>query len=108
MIKGKTVLALSAFPVESRYIYIFIHSTDLTEDALRAANTENAYDWLVLIRSPVDVDACIERAQLGHGCVSTRMGKPDGAVCVATKEWLAEHEFSHAGLCKLEVDACPR
>ena len=104
MIKGKTVLALAGCDVDSRYIDTVIVSSELNEDALRAANTENAYDWLVLIRSPVDVDACIERAQLGHGCVSTTLGKPDGKVCVATREWLGEHEFSHAGLTKHEVD----
>ena len=104
VIKGQTVLALAGCDVDSKYIDTLILSVDPTEDALRAENAKIQHDWLVLVRDPVDVDACIERAQIGHGCVSTRMGKPDGKVCVATKEWLREHEFSHAGLTKHEVD----
>ena len=104
VIKGKTVLALAGCDVDSRYIDTLILSVDPTEDALRAENAKIQHDWLVLVRSnPEAVDACIERAQLGHGCVSTTMNKPNGAICVATKEWLGEHEFSHAGLTKHET-----
>lgn len=81
--------------------------TATCEDVLRHHQAD--YDWLVLLqptsplRTTEDIDACIERAQLGHGCISTYMGKTNGAVYVATREWLAEHEFSHAGLCKYEM-----
>ena len=80
------------------------------EDVLRHSLSLHPADWVVLLqptspnRTAADIDACIERAQLGHGCISTYMGKTNGAVYVATAEWLAEHEFSHAGLCKFEMD----
>ena len=80
------------------------------EDVMRHHQAQAPHDWIVLLqptspnRTVEDIDACIERAQLGHGCISTYMGKTNGAVYVATKEWLAEHEFSHAGLCKYEMD----
>ena len=79
------------------------------EDVMRHHQAQQPHDWLVLLqptsplRTTEDIDACIERAQLGHGCISTYMGKTNGAVYVATKEWLALHEFSHAGLCKYEM-----
>lgn len=79
------------------------------EDVVRYHAAQAPHDWLVLLqptspnRTTADIDACIERAQLGHGCISTHMGKTNGAVYVATAEWLAEHDFSHAGLCKYEM-----
>lgn len=79
------------------------------EDVLRHHQAQTPHDWIVLLqptspqRTAEDIDACIERAQLGHGCISTYMGKTNGAVYVATKEWLENHEFSHAGLCKYEM-----
>jgi len=78
------------------------------EDVLR--HHHKGEDWLVLLQptSPLrtveDIDACIERAQLGHGCISTYMGKTNGAVYVATAEWLSKHDFSHAGLMKYEME----
>lgn len=102
MIKGATVLAIIGVAksiVGSRYIdLVFI------DPEYRIALT---HDWITLVSADVktsDIDACIERAQLGHGCVSTTMGKPDGRICVATKEWLKDHDFTHAGLCKLEIE----
>lgn len=80
------------------------------EDVLRHHAAQTPHDWLVLLqptspnRTAADIDACIERAQLGHGCISTYMGKTNGAVYVATAQWLSAHEFSHAGLCKHEMD----
>ena len=80
------------------------------EDVLRHHQAQTPHDWIVLLqptspqRTVEDIDACIERAQLGHGCISTYMGKTNGAVYVATAEWLAVHEFSHAGLCKYEME----
>ena len=83
--------------------------TATCEDVLRHHAAEAPHDWLVLLqptspqRTAEDIDACIERAQLGHGCISTHMGKTNGAVYVATAEWLAAHEFSHMGLAKYEM-----
>lgn len=80
-----------------------------SEDVLRYHQAQTPHDWIVLLqptspqRTTEDIDACIERAQLGHGCYSTFMGRTNGAVYVATKEWLAEHDFSHAGLMKYEM-----
>ena len=79
------------------------------EDVLRYHAERLPHDWLVLLqptspqRTAADIDACIERAMLGHGCISTYMGKTNGAVYVATSDWLAAHEFSHMGLAKYEM-----
>lgn len=79
------------------------------EDVMRYHQAQRPHDWIVLLqptspqRTAEDIDACIERAQLGLGCISTCMGKTNGAVYVATAEWLAAHEFSHAGLLKYEM-----
>ena len=79
------------------------------EDVLRYHAAQAPHDWLVLLqptspnRTAADIDACIERAQLGYGCISTFHYKTNGAVYVATKEWLAAHEFSHMGLLKYEM-----
>ena len=66
--------------------------------------------WVVLLqptsplRTSEDIDATIEKAALnGSGAISTYHYKTNGAVYVATREWLAEHEFSHAGLAKYEM-----
>ena len=80
-----------------------------SEDVLRYHAERLPHDWLVLLqptspqRTTADIDACIERAMLGHGCISTYMGKTNGAVYVATSDWLAAHEFSHMGLAKYEM-----
>lgn len=81
-----------------------------SEDVLRHHQAETPHDWIVLLqptspnRTVEDIDRCIERAQLGHGCISTYMGKTNGAVYVATKEWLADHNFNHLGLLKYEME----
>lgn len=83
--------------------------TAKSEDVMRHHMAEYPSDWVVLLqptsplRTTEDIDACIERAQLGHGCISTYMGKTNGAVYVATSEWLSEHDFSHLGLLKYEM-----
>ena len=80
------------------------------EDVVRYHQAQTPHDWLVLLqptspnRTTEDIDACIERAQLGHGCISTYMGKTNGAVYVATKEWLSDHDFGHMGLLKYEME----
>ena len=87
-------------------------STDTasSEDCLRHALTVFSLDWIVLLQptSPLrvvaDVDACIERAQMGNGCISVNSrGDTNGAVYVATAEWLAEHDFNHLGLMKYRM-----
>ena len=46
---------------------------------------------------PEDIDACIETAQMGNGCISTLRGEPNGAVYAVT-EWIADYDFSYPGL----------
>lgn len=77
------------------------------EDVLRHALALYPHDWVVLLQptSPLrtadDIDACIERAQMGDGCISYRRdGSKNGAVYVAKAEWIAKHDFSHMGLLK--------
>ena len=84
--------------------------TATSEDALRhTMNCRRNAEWIVLLqptsplRTTEDIDACIERAQWGNGCISTHMGKTNGAVYVATSEWLKDHNFSHMGLLKHEM-----
>jgi CMP-N-acetylneuraminic acid synthetase len=67
--------------------------------------------WIVLLqptsplRTAEDIDRTIEKAVAnGSGAISTYHYKTNGAVYVATAEWLAEHEFSHAGLAKYEME----
>ena len=84
--------------------------TATCEDVLRYHQAQTPHDWLVLLQptSPLrtsdDIDRTIEKAALnGYGAISTYHYKTNGAVYVATREWLAEHEFSHAGLAKYEM-----
>lgn len=85
--------------------------TATSEDALRHALSEEPYDWVVLLqptspnRTAEDIDACIETAQMGNGCISTLRGEPNGAVYVVTAEWIADHDFSYPGLFKYGMDA---
>ncbi len=77
------------------------------EDVLRHHLAQRPYDWVVLLqptsplRTTEDIDATIERAQMGYGCISVGFDrKTNGAVYVATAEWIAKHDFSHQGLMK--------
>ena len=119
--KGKTLVdwALEAAS-NSRYIDRIVLSKDedrppelctdeaTCEDVLRHHHKDE--HWCVLLqptspnRTTEDIDKCIERAQLGHGCISTYMGKTNGAVYVATADWLKDHDFSHLGLLKYEME----
>lgn len=83
-----------------------------SEDVLRHVNERYKHDWLVLLqptsplRAAEDIDACIERAQMGNGCISVGPeGYPNGAVYVATSEWIAQHDFNHLGLMKYRMPA---
>ena len=83
-----------------------------SEDVLREALAESPADWIVLLqptsplRTSEDIDACIERAQIGNGCISVGPdGLTNGAVYVATREWIMQHDFSHMGLMKYRMDA---
>lgn len=86
--------------------------TATSEDVLRYHLAQRSHDWVVLLQptSPLrtveDIDACIERAQLGDGCISINRstGHQNGAVYVAKAEWLAKHDFTHQGLMKYPMD----
>jgi len=82
----------------------------LNEDVIRYHLAQDPHDWIVLLqptsplRTSEDIDACIERAQMGLGCITYRQGgnwDKNGAVYVATKEWIEKHNFNHEGLMKL-------
>ena len=73
----------------------------LNEDVLRHA--WRGEHWIVLLqptsplRTAQDIDACIEIAACnGKGCVSHRQrnGTKNGAVYVATADWLCHHDFT--------------
>lgn len=82
--------------------------TASSEDVLRHVLGCVPLDWVVLLqptsplRTTEDIDACIERAQMGDGCVSysNETWRQNGAVYVAKAEWIAKHDFSHMGLMK--------
>jgi CMP-N-acetylneuraminic acid synthetase len=70
--------------------------------------TLDSFDWVVLLqptsplRTAEDIDACIRKAFSNGSAALTvnEMGHKNGAVYVASKEWIAEHDFSHAGYAK--------
>lgn len=79
--------------------------TASNEDVLRHVFKwyDEVHDWIVLLqptsplRTAEDIDACIEiAAKNGKGCVSYRQrnGTKNGAVYVATADWLRYHDFS--------------
>lgn len=76
------------------------------EEVLRYHLTEAPHDWIVLLqptsplRTTEDIDSTIERAQMGDGCISVNRatGLTNGAVYVATAEWISKHDFTHSGL----------
>ena len=81
------------------------------EDVLRHHQAQKPHDWIVLLQptSPLrtveDIDACIELA-LSNGSAAITVnerGHTNGAVYVASAEWLARHDFSHAGYAKLPM-----
>lgn len=82
------------------------------EDVMRYVLQSHPADWVVLLqpsspqRTSQHIDECLERAQMGLGCVSyNRKGSmKNGAVYVATAEWLAKHDFSHDGLMRYVMD----
>lgn len=82
-----------------------------SEDVLRYHLKETPHDWIVLLqptsplRTTEDIDACIERAQLSHGCISVGLkGKTDGGVYVSTSGWIQDHDFTSIGLAKYYMD----
>ena len=82
--------------------------TASSEDVMRDVAHLFPADWYVLLqptsplRTTEDIDACIERAQLGQGCISVAFstGKTNGAVYVCTAEYLAKHDFVYGALMK--------
>lgn len=105
---------------ESRYIDVVRVSFDAdrppelcaddasSEDVMRHHLAQQPAEWIVLLqptsplRTVADIDACILRAQMGHGCVSVAKSTrtTNGAVYVCTAEYLAKHDFSYGGLMK--------
>lgn len=84
------------------------------EDVMRyVIKVHPGFQWIVLLqptsplRTAEDIDACIERAQIGDGCITynEETHQKNGAVYVARASWLAKHDFSHAGLLKLTMPA---
>lgn len=75
--------------------------TASSEDVLRHALAIYPHHWVVLLqptsplRTTEDVDGTIERAQMGYGCYSfdRSTGHMNGAVYVATAEWIATNDF---------------
>ena len=74
------------------------------EDVLRHHQAQKPHDWIVLLqptspfRTTDDIDICIERAQMSIGCISVgEDGKTNGAVYVASAEYLAKHDFTYGG-----------
>jgi CMP-N-acetylneuraminic acid synthetase len=84
----------------------------MNEDVLRYHLEQMPHDWVVLLqptsplRTAEDIDACIERAQMGHGCISYNRatGYKNGAVYVASREWIEQHDFGHQGLMRYLMD----
>lgn len=72
-----------------------------SEDVLRHALTIFACDWVVLLqptsplRTTEDIDGCIARAQMGHGCYTYNMSTNtmNGAVYVAKSDWIMGNDF---------------
>lgn len=81
-----------------------------SEDVMRYHQAQTPHDWIVLLqptspnRTVEDIDACIERAQLGYGCISTCRDVTNGAVYICTADWLARHSFRQGGLMKYEME----
>lgn len=92
-------------------------ATDIasSEDVVRYHVARMPHYWVVLLqptsplRTAEDIDACIERAQMGYGCISVVENwpasdtTPNGAVYVATADWIADHDFSEDGLLKYRM-----
>lgn len=83
------------------------------EDVLRYVLETHPADWVVLLqptspqRTAEDIDACIERSLMGDGCITynDETHQKNGAVYVARSSWIAQHDFSHVGLMKLQMPA---
>jgi len=78
------------------------------EDVIRHHHKDE--HWCVLLqptspnRTTEDIDKTIEKATTnGLGAISTYLYKTNGAVYVATWDWLSIHDFSHSGLAKYEM-----
>ena len=71
--------------------------TAKSEDVLRHALATYPHDYVVLLQptSPLrttdDIDCCI--AVGGDGCISVNGGKTNGAVYVASQEWIQCNDF---------------
>ena len=100
LLSGSLFLLLRSFQLLDRPTEL---ATDdaTNEDVLRYVLTIYPAEWVVLLqptsplRTATDIDAAIERAQMGNACISYRRdGTKNGAVYVARASWLAEHDFT--------------
>lgn len=120
--RGKTLIEWAILAAKaSRYIDTIKLSLDAdrppelctdtatSEDVMRYHQAQNPHDWIVLLqptspnRTTEDIDGCIERAQMGYGCITVTDDLPNGAVYVATADWLATHDFTYTGLMKYKM-----
>ena len=67
--------------------------------------------WVVLLqptsplRTAADIDECIEKAVSNGSAALTvnERGQTNGAVYVASREWISKHDFAHAGYRKVPM-----
>lgn len=85
------------------------NDTATNEDVLRHHLAQAPADWVVLLqptsplRTPEDIDICIEEAvKNGFAALTVNeQGHKNGAVYVASADWIAKHNFDHAGYRKV-------
>ena len=123
--RGKVLWEWSwAAAVGSRYIDSILLSKDEDRPPELCADAASCEDvlryhlrdfpearWVVLLQptSPLriaeDIDRCIEAAVSNGSAALTvnECGDRNGAVYVASREWIAEHDFTHAGYRKVPM-----
>ena len=123
--RGKVLWEWSWAAAEgSRYIDSILLSQDADRPAALCADDATCEDvlryhlqdfpearWVVLLqptsplRTAEDIDRCIEAAVSNGDAALTvdEMGHKNGAVYVAHRAWIAEHEFTHAGYRKVPM-----
>ena len=123
--RGRVLWEWSWFAAEgSRYIDSILLSKDEDRPPELCTDTASCEDvlryhlvefpqaaWVVLLqptsplRTAEDIDRCIEAA-ISNGSAALTVnecGDRNGAVYVASTEWLAAHDFSHAGYRKVPM-----
>jgi len=81
------------------------------EDVCRHVLAEHPAGWVVLLqptsplRTTEHIDLALERSQIGDACVSYRRdGSKNGALYIATAEWLGKHDFSYGATMRFVMD----